>query len=50
MQATAWNLPWLVIETFNFFEEGTDITETQEFGRLYLDIAHEWSARFKTKE
>jgi len=48
-QAIAWNAPWLVIETFNFFEEGTDITETQEFGRLYLDIAHEMSARFRQR-
>jgi len=46
-QAIAWNAPWLVIETFNFFEEGTDITETQEFGRQYLDIAHEMTARFR---
>ena len=46
-QAAAWRAPWLVIETFNFFEEGTDITETQEFGRLYLDIAHEWTAKMK---
>ena len=45
-QAIQWDPPWLVIETFNFFEEGTDITETQELGRLYLDIAHEYSARF----
>jgi hypothetical protein len=46
-QAAKWRAPWLVIETFNFFEEGTDITETQEFGRLYLEIAHEWTARLK---
>ena len=46
-QVLEWDPPWLVIETFNFFEEGTDITETREFGRLYLDIAHEYSARFK---
>ncbi len=46
-QALKWDPPWLVIETFNFFEEGTDITETKEFGRSYLDIAHEYSARFK---
>ena len=46
-QAIRWNAPWLVIETFNFFEEGTDITETQEFGRRYLDISREYTARFK---
>ena len=46
-QAIRWNPPWLVIETFNFFEEGTDITETVEFGRTYLDIAREGSAQFK---
>ncbi len=46
-QAIAWDPPWLAIETFNFFEEGSDITETQEFGRKYLDLAHELSARFK---
>ncbi len=46
-QAIQWAAPWLVIETFNFFEEGTDITETQEFGRKYLDIARECTARFR---
>ena len=47
-QAIKWNAPWLVIETFNFFEEGTDITETKEFGRQYLDIAHEYARRLKS--
>ncbi len=46
-KAISSDAPWLVIETFNFFEEGTDITETQEFGRQYLDIARKYSARFK---
>jgi hypothetical protein len=46
-KAIEWHPRWLVIETFNFFEEGTDITETKEFGRLYLRIAHEYTAKFK---
>ena len=38
-RAIKWDAPWLVIETINFFEEGTDVAETVEFGGLYLDIA-----------
>ncbi len=48
-KAIQWNAPWLVIETFNFFEEGSDITATREFGRLYLDLTRAGTRRFKSE-
>jgi len=45
--ATECGVPWLVIETWNEFHEATDIAETVEYGRLYLDITHEYAAWFK---
>ena len=39
--------PWLAIDTWNELHEATDVAETVEYGRQYLDITHEYSAYFK---
>jgi len=39
--------PWLAIETWNELHEATEVAETVEYGRQYLDITHEYSAYFK---
>jgi hypothetical protein len=39
--------PWLVIETWNEYHEGTDIAESVQYGRLYLDITREYAQYFK---
>ena len=39
--------PWLAIETWNELHEATEIAETVEYGRQYLDITREYSAYFK---
>jgi len=39
--------PWVTIETWNEFHEATDIAETKQYGRKYLDITHELSPYFK---
>jgi Domain of unknown function (DUF5010) len=38
----------LAIETWNEFSEGTDIQETQETGRQYIDLTRAYVARFKS--
>lgn len=39
--------PWLAIETWSEFMEGTEISETLQYGRQYLDLTKEFSAYFK---
>ena len=42
--------PWLMhLETWNEFFEGTDICETSEFGRKYIDMTRYFSDRFHCK-
>lgn len=40
----------VVIETWNEFHEGTDIAESREYGRQYIDMTHEFTERFKAGE
>ncbi|MFQ6041785.1 MAG: DUF5010 domain-containing protein, partial [Candidatus Poribacteria bacterium] len=37
----------VVIETWNELHEGTDICETKEYGRQYIDLTAQFSRRFK---
>jgi hypothetical protein len=39
--------PWVVIESWNQFHEATDIAETIQYGRQYLDLSHEYVSYFK---
>jgi hypothetical protein len=39
----------LAAETWNEFSEGTDIQETQQTGRQYLDLTHEYTTEFKAQ-
>lgn len=39
--------PWTVIESWNEYHEGTDISETIEYGRKYLDLTREYTEYFK---
>jgi len=47
IRAIECHTPWVVVETWNEFHEGTDIAESKQFGRHYLDITHELSRYFK---
>jgi len=39
--------PWLVhVETWNEFHEGTEICETREYGRQYIDLTREFADQF----
>jgi hypothetical protein len=38
---------WIVVNSFNEWPEGTYIEPSRAYGRLYLDLTREWSARFK---
>lgn len=40
----------VILETWNEMHEGTEICETKETGRFYLDLTREWAARFKRGE
>jgi hypothetical protein len=43
--------PWLVhLETWNEFHEGTDICESKEYGRKYIDLTREFAAAFHAKK
>ena len=46
-RANALGVQWLILETFNFGEEGTAIDQTQEFGTKYLDIAKSFITSWK---
>ncbi len=39
-----------LIETWNEMHEGTDICESKEYGRLYIELTKEYGARFKRNE
>ncbi|MBN2023648.1 MAG: DUF5010 domain-containing protein [Pirellulales bacterium] len=40
--------PWLVhVETWNELHEGTEICETKEYGRLYIDLTRRYADRFR---
>jgi len=39
-----------VIETWNEFHEGTDIAESREYGRQYIDLTAKYAERFKKQE
>jgi hypothetical protein len=47
-QAMICNTPWLVIETWNEYHEATEIAETIQYGRQYLDMTHRFSQYFKS--
>lgn len=38
---------FVMIETWNEFHEGTDIAESKEYGRQYIELTAEYSKRFK---
>lgn len=43
--------PWLVhLETWNEFHEGTEICETAEFGRKYIDLTRRYAKLFHARE
>ena len=39
--------PWLAVETWSEFHEATEVAETVEYGRQYLDITRRYVAWFK---
>jgi len=39
--------PYVVIETWNEFHEASGIAEAQEYGRAYLDLTRQLTARFR---
>jgi hypothetical protein len=43
--------PWLVhLETWNEFHEGTEICETKEYGRRYLDLTRRFADMFHARK
>jgi hypothetical protein len=38
---------FVMIETWNEFHEGTDIAESREYGRLFIELTRKYSDRFK---
>jgi len=38
---------FVMIETWNEFHEGTDIAESREYGRQYIELTRKYSGRFK---
>ena len=43
--------PWLVhLETWNEFHEGTEICETAEFGRKYIDMTRKYAKMFHARK
>jgi hypothetical protein len=43
--------PWLVhLETWNEFHEGTEICETAEYGRQYIELTRRFADRFHARE
>jgi hypothetical protein len=49
-RAIAKNNHMVLIDTFNYFVEGTAISQTREYGRTYLDITKTKSAQFKATD
>jgi hypothetical protein len=39
--------PWVLITSWNEWHEGTEIEESLEHGRLYLDVTRTWTTRFR---
>ncbi len=39
--------PFVMIETWNEFHEGTDIAESKEYGRRYIELTRKYSELFK---
>jgi hypothetical protein len=39
--------PFVMIETWNEFHEGTDVCESREFGRQYIDLTRQYADLFK---
>jgi hypothetical protein len=39
--------PWLAIETWNEYHEGTEISESLQYGRQFIDLSKEYVAYFK---
>lgn len=47
IKATMCGTPWLALETWNEFHEATDIAESRQYGRQYIEITHEFTPYFK---
>ncbi|MEJ7640242.1 MAG: hypothetical protein WKF75_20315 [Singulisphaera sp.] len=42
--------PWMVhIETWNEYHEATNIAESREYGRQYLEMTRDYAARFHAR-
>ena len=41
---------WILIDSFNQWETGSEIEPSVEFGDLYLKLTAEYAARFKATE
>jgi hypothetical protein len=39
--------PWLAVETWNEYHEGTDIAESLQYGRQYIDLSRKYVSYFK---
>jgi hypothetical protein len=39
--------PWLAVETWNEYHEGTDIAESLQYGRQYIELSQEYLNYFK---
>ncbi len=42
--------PWLAIETWNEYHEGTEISDSLQYGRQYIEISKEYLSYFKQGE
>jgi hypothetical protein len=40
-------IPWLAVETWNEYHEGTDIAESLQYGRQYIDLSRKYVSYFK---
>ena len=47
--AIASNNRFVAIETWNEVDEASDIAESIEFGRQYIDLTHEYARKFKSR-
>lgn len=39
--------PFVMVETWNEFHEGTDVAESKEYGRQYIDLTRKYATLFK---